>query len=225
MTSYSQLGQDLDVLKLYSNKQIGTFIEIGASDGKILSNTYLLEQMGWTGICVEPIPEKFELLQKNRKSINVNKAVYNVSGQDINFTVALESLLSGITSEIDTHRSVITTGTSISIKTITLNDLIQEHGLPNFIEYLSLDTEGSEYTILKAVDFSKYTFGTIHVEHNGRMPKRQYIRSLLTSNGYTFLQEKLWDDYYVHNSLIPPKKIIRASIPKFFWSKKFSGIN
>ena len=209
MTSYSQLGQDLDVLKLYSNKQTGTFIEIGASDGKILSNTYLLEQMGWTGICVEPIPEKFELLQKNRKSINVNKAVYNVSGQDINFTVALESLLSGITSEIDTHRSVITTGTSISIKTITLNDLIQEHGLPNFIEYL----------------FSKYTFGTIHVEHNGRMPKRQYIQSLLTSNGYTFLQEKLWDDYYVHNSLIPPKKIIRASIPKFFWSKKFSGIN
>jgi hypothetical protein len=89
MTSYSQLGQDLDVLKLYSNKQTGTFIEIGASDGKILSNTYLLEQMGWTGICVEPIPEKFELLQKNRKSINVNKAVYNVSGQDINFTVAL----------------------------------------------------------------------------------------------------------------------------------------
>uniref|UniRef100_A0A6C0HGE3 Methyltransferase FkbM domain-containing protein n=1 Tax=viral metagenome TaxID=1070528 RepID=A0A6C0HGE3_9ZZZZ len=223
MDSYSQLGQDLDVLKLYSNKSSGTFIEIGASDGKMLSNTYLLEQIGWKGICVEPIPEKFELLQKNRKSINVNKAVYKVSGQDITFTVAIESLLSGITSEIDKYHTVKNTGTTISVKTITLNDLIKESGLPNFIEYLSIDTEGSEYEILKALDFSKYTFGTIHVEHNFVMPKREQIRSLLTSNGYKFLQQNRHDDYYIHNSLNPPKKI--KLIPKFFWSKKFSRIN
>jgi FkbM family methyltransferase len=223
MISYSQLGQDLDVLKLYSNKSSGTFIEIGASDGKMLSNTYLLEQLGWKGICVEPIPEKFELLQKNRKSINVNKAVYNVSGQDIKFTVAQQSLGSGITSEIDTYHFVKDTGTTISVETITLNDLIQESGLPSFIEYLSLDTEGSEYEILKALDFSKYTFGTIHVEHNFVMPKREQIRSLLTSNGYKFLQQNRHDDYYIHNSLNPPKNINLS--PKFFWSKKFSRIN
>jgi FkbM family methyltransferase len=223
--SYSQLGQDLDVLNLYSNKRTGTFIEIGASDGKTLSNTYLLEQLGWKGLCVEPIPEKFELLQKNRHCTTSNKAVYNVSGQHIPFTVATSSLYSGITSEIDKYHSVKETGTTISIETITLNDLISESGLPSFIEYLSLDTEGSEYEILKAVDFGKYTFGTIHVEHNYIMPKRQQIRSLLVSHGYTFVQEKKWDDYYVHSSLISPKKIIPASIPKFFWYKKFSGIN
>lgn len=220
MISYSQLGQDLDVLKLYSNKTpLGTFIEIGASDGKTLSNTYLLEQLGWKGICVEPIPEKFELLQKNRSSINVNKAVYNVSGQDIKFTVALSSLYSGITSEIDTHHSVKNTGNTISVKTITLNDLIRESGLPNFIEYLSLDTEGSEYEILKALDFSTYRFGTIHVEHNYNIVKRRQIRSLLTSNGYIFLRQKKWDDYYVHQWLdVAPEP------PKFVWSKKFSEI-
>jgi FkbM family methyltransferase len=224
MISYSQLGQDLDVLNLYSNKRSGTFIEIGASDGIRLSNTYLLEQLGWKGICVEPIPEKFELLKKNRKSINVNKAVYNVSGQDIKFTVAPYSFLSGITSEIDTFHEVKNTGTTISVKTISLNDLISQSGLPTFIDYLSLDTEGSEYEILKALDFSKYKFGTIHVEHNFVMPKRQYIRSLLFSNGYRFLKQNRHDDYYVHESVIVSANV-RREIPRFFWNKKFSGIN
>jgi len=220
MRSWSQLGQDLDVLKLYSNKRTGTFIEIGASDGKTLSNTYLLEQLGWKGICVEPIPKQFELLQKNRRSINVNKAVYNVSGEKIKFTVAISSLLSGITSEIDRHHSAKNNSSQILVETITLNDLIDQNNLPNFIEYLSLDTEGSEYEILKIVDFSKYTFGTIHVEHNYVMPRREQIRSLLTLNGYIFLREQKWDDYYVHNSMnVPPES------PKFFWSKKFSRIN
>jgi len=59
--SYSQLGQDLEVLKFYNNKENGFFIEIGASDGLNLSNTYLLEtQYKWKGICCEPIPNNFK---------------------------------------------------------------------------------------------------------------------------------------------------------------------
>lgn len=224
MISYSQIGQDLDVLKLYSNKSSGTFIEIGASDGKNLSNTYLLEQLGWKGVCVEPIPEKFELLQKNRTAINFNKAAYNVSGKQIEFTVAESSLLSGITHEFDAHKPQKDTSRQILVETITLNDLIHQSGLPSFIDYLSLDTEGSEYEILKVFDFSKYTFGTIHVEHNNIKPKRQNIRSLLMSHGYNFLQENKWDDYYVHKSLIAPV-YTKVNLNKFFWSKKFSRIN
>ena len=61
--SRSQLGQDLTVLKFYNNKRDGYFIEIGASDGIKLSNTYLLEsQYGWKGICVEPIPNNYNKL-------------------------------------------------------------------------------------------------------------------------------------------------------------------
>ena len=76
--SYSQLGQDLEVIKFYNNKENGFFIEIGASDGIILSNTYLLEtQYKWKGICYEPIPNNFKKLVKNRpNSICYDKAVY-----------------------------------------------------------------------------------------------------------------------------------------------------
>ena len=53
--SFSQFKQDLHVLESYNYKKNGYFIEIGASDGIRLSNTYLLEtKYNWKGICVEP---------------------------------------------------------------------------------------------------------------------------------------------------------------------------
>jgi hypothetical protein len=82
--NYSQIGQDLEVLKFYNNKTDGYFIEIGASNGINLSNTYLLEKdYHWKGICVEPIPKNFELLCKNRpNSLCCDKAVYNESNNN-----------------------------------------------------------------------------------------------------------------------------------------------
>lgn len=81
--SHSQLSQDLEVLKFYNEKKNGFFIEIGANDGNILSNTYLLEKSyNWKGICVEPIPDKFKLLCENRpNSLCYDYAVYNKSNK------------------------------------------------------------------------------------------------------------------------------------------------
>ena len=103
--SYSQLGQDVEVLKKYSK---GYYIEIGASDGIELSNTYLLEKNGWEGICIEPIPAKYEKLVKNRKAICYNKAVYHTSDLEVVFSIANRyDLLSGIKSHITKYRKEV----------------------------------------------------------------------------------------------------------------------
>ena len=78
---------------------------------------------------------------------------------------------------------------------------MEQFNAPSFVEYLSLDTEGSELEILKSVDFQKYTFGIIDVEHNFVEPRRTKIRELLTSNGYEYIKENQWDDSYKHNSV------------------------
>ena len=63
--SYSQFGQDLKVLSYHNNKSNGYFIEIGAGDGVLESNTYLLEKKyGWNGICVDPAEYQFNELKK-----------------------------------------------------------------------------------------------------------------------------------------------------------------
>jgi hypothetical protein len=93
--------------------------------------------------------------------------------------------------------------TQITVNTISLNDLLEKSNAPLFIDYLSLDTEGTELEILKSVDLNKYTFGIIDVEHNYLEEERKNIREFLTSNGYAFKIDNMWDDQYIHNSLLP----------------------
>ena len=203
--SKSQLGQDLNVLKFYKNKKNGYFVEIGASDGINLSNTYLLEtEFDWKGICVEPIPYNYEKLIINRpKSICFHEAVYNQSGLNLEFDISNNfDLLSGISENIDCYRTRVDANkTTIIVPTISLTDLLDRAKAPSFIEYLSLDTEGSEYEIIKNFNFNKYKFGLIDIEHNNIEPRRTYIKNLLLNNGYVYLGPNDFDDMYKHSSL------------------------
>ena len=203
--SYSQLGQDLEVINFYNKKENGFFIEIGASDGINLSNTFLLEtEYKWKGICCEPIPYNFEKLVKNRQnSICYDKAVYTSTGLTLDFDIANNcDLFSGISNHIDNYKSSVDENkVTIQVQTISLLDVLNNANAPSFIEYMSLDTEGSEFEILKNFDFEKYTFGLIDVEHNFIEPRRSEIKNLLLSKGYIYKGENNWDDMYKHNSV------------------------
>jgi FkbM family methyltransferase len=200
--SYSQIGQDSEVIKFYKGKKKGFFIEIGASDGIKFSNTFLLEKKyDWKGICVEPIPKNYKLLCENRtNSLCCDKAVYNTSNLEVTFDIAQYDLLSGISNNIDCHKNAVNKNkTQITVQTISLNDLLDNYNAPNFIDYLSLDTEGSELEILKTFNFEKYKFGLIDVEHNYVEPRRTEIRKLLIDNNYVYIRENKFDDCYKYN--------------------------
>jgi FkbM family methyltransferase len=203
--SKSQFAQDLNVVKFYNKKQNGYFIEIGASDGIGFSNTYLLEtEYNWKGICVEPSPKQYAELVKNRPNSSCcDNPVFSTSGQIVQFDIANScNHLSGISEYIDCYKNLVELDkTTIQLTTISLNDLLKKYNAPTFIEYLSLDTEGSEYEILKSTDFNTYIFGIIHVEHNYQEPRRTQIRKLLLANGYIYLGENIVDDSYRHSSL------------------------
>ena len=85
------------------------------------------------------------------------------------------------------------------VDTVSLNDLLDEHGSPREISYLSIDTEGSELSILESFDFSRYVFKVITVEHNYVAAAREGIRRLLEGHGYVRKYEhlSLFDDWYV----------------------------
>jgi FkbM family methyltransferase len=206
MRSYSQLAQDLRVLEFYKLKTNGFFVDIGAADGIELSNTYLLEsRANWKGICVEPNPNNYNKLIVNRPTaICCDKAIYNETGLTLDFDIAHDGpLLSGISSDIGSKwkSTVDNNKTTIKVQTLLLTELLDQNNAPNFIHYLSLDTEGSEYEILKNFRFDKYIFGLIDVEHNYEEPRRSQIREILLANGYIYMGENKWDDSYKHNSV------------------------
>lgn len=199
----SMLGQDAWVIEdVYNLKRNGFFVDVGATDGVVINNTVALEdEFGWTGICVEP-SSYFSELEKNRSSCRLcNLAVTDKTGQKVKFQqdeVYAMGAISGIVQYLDTHAP---TGPVYDVETISLTDLLIEFDAPKFIEYLSLDTEGSEYIILKDFDYGQYTFGAITVEHNNVFEKRYKIRKLLEKHGYIWKQQLKEDDCYIHESV------------------------
>ena len=202
--SRSQLRQDFFVIfELKGNKKRGGyFVEFGATNGIDLSNTYLLEtEFSWTGILAEPARFWEKQLKANRPNASIETlCVWKDSNSSLMFNETDSPELSTIDSfsDGDGHRNTRLSGKKYKVQTISLNDLLVKHRAPKYIDYLSIDTEGSEFEILEAFNFNEFSFGIITVEHN-YTPQREKIFALLTSHGYKRKYENIsaFDDWYV----------------------------
>jgi FkbM family methyltransferase len=202
--SKSQLGQDILGLSITGLTKPGYFVEFGAADGIALSNTFVLEkQFGWKGILCEPGTNWHQSLSRNRGCVIDTRCVYSVSGESVSFSENYLGELSSITKFASPRKQGILNRTlaSYQVETVSLKDLLDFHKAPKFIEFISIDTEGSEFEILNGFDFQGYSFGAICVEHNFG-PTRELIKSLLTKNGYTQVHADLseFDDWYIQST-------------------------
>jgi FkbM family methyltransferase len=201
--SKSQLGQDLLGLSISGLDKPGYFVEFGAADGVALSNSYILEKhFGWSGILCEPSTGWHEALKQNRSCIIDTRCVYSVSGEKLSFSENYLGELSAITAYAEPNANGVLkrTTSSYEVETISLLDLLKAHNAPKYIEFLSIDTEGSEFEILKDFDFQSYRFGAICVEHNFA-DTRQKINDLLLASGYMQVHKDVsdFDDWYVQS--------------------------
>lgn len=202
--SSAQFFQDLFVLHTLGDKRNGYFVEFGACDGRSGSNSLMLEQQyDWNGIVAEPGRCWHEALKKNRHCNIDLRCVWDVSEQKLDFNEVTNPGLAGLSTvdsytKHDGHGPLRGQGVVYSVDTISLNDLLMFHKAPQQIDYLSIDTEGSELRILQAFDFNRYDIKVITVEHN-HTPQRQEIEALLTGKGFRRCFElfSAVDDWYV----------------------------
>ncbi len=201
--SKSQILQDLFALHSVGFKPNGFFVEFGATNGITLSNTHILEaKFGWNGILAEPARCWTAALRVNRNCTIDTRCVWTATGETLQFLEAADAELSTagtFANRVDGHAKTRTTNEQYDVETISLVDLLRAHNAPRQIDYLSVDTEGSEYLILSHFDFDAFDIKVITVEHNYVESDRAQIHLLLTSKGYvrafeTFSQ---WDDWYV----------------------------
>lgn len=201
--SRSQRRQDLFVLSELDFKRNGFFVEFGAADGVYLSNTYVLEkEFGWTGILAEPAKAYHRALSENRAAHIEYDCVWENTGSTLSFKEPERPHLSTIEaySGSDHHRDLRKRGKTYDVRTISLLDLLKKHQAPKDIDYLSIDTEGSEFDILNSFDFGAYSFRVITCEHN-RTQMREKLFTLLSSGGYRRKYENLsaFEDWYVRS--------------------------
>ncbi len=201
-TSSAQLFQDLWAVWTSGGKRGGYFVEFGAVDGVYLSNTlYLEREMGWTGLIAEANPVYAEALTRERTCAISTDCVYSRSGIVIDFLTTRKgefSRISGIVPEDDHERRRMRQPATIPVKAISLNDLLIQFDAPQQIDFMSVDTEGSELEILSAFDFERWDVRAIAVEHNWT-PAREKLFHLLSAKGYRRQWPTLsrFDDWYV----------------------------
>ncbi len=205
MQYYSQCRQDQFVDNvIYNKKENGYFLEIGAYDGITLSNTFFLEKVRkWKGICVEPLPSAFAKLKSNRNCECINGCIYSTEGVvEFLHVDGASEMLSGISNTYDSrHCTRIDKELNelggekkyFQVKSYNLNNLLNERKI-SAIDYCSIDVEGSEWEVLKSIDFSNLKINVFTIENNY---KDNTIKEFMFKNGYDLIGNLEMDEVFI----------------------------
>ncbi len=195
---YSQYDQDKFLEeRVFCGYKDGVFVDVGAYDGKHINNTlYFEETNNWSGINIEPIREIYDKLCSNRpKGINLNFAISENEGI-CNFirNKGYSEMLSGLQNNYDERHferlkkeNNLSGGITeiIQVPTLKLSTILEKYGVTH-VNYLSIDVEGAEYSVIKSIDFDKVLIDVIQFENNFE-DKSKPIIEYLEKLGYEML--------------------------------------
>ncbi|MCI0471821.1 MAG: FkbM family methyltransferase [Candidatus Aminicenantes bacterium] len=184
---YSQNGEDYLLWHFFQQKQHGFYIDIGAFDGIHLSNSFTFEQMGWRGICVEANPEMFAICRRNRPgSLCLNKACIGYDGKNpinerreqgkidlfvdemglLTTTVNSKEKFDDIEKRYKKRGLQFSGLEKIEIETITFDEIMGKYcEETKEIDFVSIDTEGSELDILSSMNFESCDMRVLLIEY------------------------------------------------------------
>jgi len=196
---FSQCQEDIFLNQnIFKNKQNGIYIELGALDGILYSNTKFFEDcLNWKGILIEPHPEKFKLLQINRPNNFLFNNLVSSHEEPLEFRYFIDghAAVSGVENTLpkqhfdnyfEHQRNKLLPQDKIFIKPISLTEIVKSTNL-HHIDLLSLDVEGHEYEVLKSWDFS-VPIDIILIEILNLQPEKDELcREILIKNNYKFI--------------------------------------
>ncbi|MDQ6901437.1 MAG: FkbM family methyltransferase [Bacteroidota bacterium] len=191
---YSQGGEDLILAKLFNYKKKGFFIDVGANDPVKLNNTYLFYKLGWSGLNFEPIPELAEKFKEKRKrDIVITKAMSNFVGE-ADFTAGI--------SEYHVNSSLLDINlpkkNTIKVPVDKLENILSELNITD-IDFISIDTEGTEVDVLEGLNLDKYKPKLILAEYNTASRANDRLSPFLVNKGYQPIFINTWNIIYSQN--------------------------
>jgi FkbM family methyltransferase len=177
----------------------GFFVDIGAYDGISNSNTKLLEDNGWQGICFEPNPSPFNRLKANRKCECFNYAISDADDKIdfisiFGYAEQISCLIKNTPKEhMERIEYDLRNGKKeiISVCSRKFSSIVTEKN----ITYLSIDAETHEFNILNSIDFEYHNIKYISFERNNY--DQNNCGKFLESKGYKFLKQIAADHFYV----------------------------
>jgi len=202
LTGYhGQFSTDLLIELYFPGELRGTCVEVGAANGERGSNTLYFEKLGWRALCIEPNPQYYEMVQKIRKE-SVRCACGSENQNNVPFTVFdigkhnIMSSVSGLmpdTRLVEQHDHIINSKSEIMVDVKTLDTILAQQEFDTQIDFISIDTEGTELDALKGLNLDLWDVSLLVVENNFNDPE---IEAYLAHKGY--YKDARWkiNDFY-----------------------------
>lgn len=186
--SYTTLGEDKILEQFININSPGFFVDVGSNDPVKFSNTFKLYKAGWKGINIDG---NEALIRKARKIRPNDISIHAYVSDTIQETVFIKFLNNTVSTLQEDHaeyweeRSEIEE--RVKVKTVTLQELLEQSNAPSEFELLSIDVEGHDLKVLKSIDLSRYSPQLIIIEminFNFSDPGSEPLVAYLTKHKY-----------------------------------------
>jgi FkbM family methyltransferase len=203
MNSHSQYGEDVIINQFFPERYKGICIDVGAVDGLLFSNTYRFEKNGWFCICCEANPEMYEKLKMNRLEA-VHGAIGSQDLLEVYFNVVNliakggnENAVSAVTIDerlLREHEFLNPKIRKVNVPMFTLDTVLLKYPALTHIDFLSIDTEGTELEVLKGFDMVRWKPKLLVIDNTFGDPE---IEDYLYTFGYTKVRRLVETDFYI----------------------------
>ena len=199
--TYAQCGEDLILAALFYKLSIEkpSYLDIGANHPSYISNTYYFYLRGARGVCVEPNPflsKKIEKLRRGDVVLNFGIGVDEETAADFYlFPKSAHGLSTFSKEEAEYWRDTgmkkvgkIEFEKIIKVPLVNINTVIKKYckKVPDFV---SIDIEGLDLSILQSLDFNLYApkvfiVETLKYDRDQNEHKNNEIIDFMTYKGY-----------------------------------------
>lgn len=192
----------------------GIFLELGACDGVMYSNTKMLQDhFGFTGVLIEPVPDLFEKLVQNRKGCKCyNYAVSDKTDSFVDFVG--NNACSGIVDTInDGALKYVDNKVPYKVANQSLAKLVEHSGFRH-IDFMIVDVEGGELNVLRSMDWERTPVFVVIVEaHSGEHEANQKVREFLESKHFIFKERQRGNHVFVNPNYARRDLFLQSFLP------------
>jgi FkbM family methyltransferase len=170
----------------------GFFVDVGANDPRMASQSWRLEQAGWRGVLIEPQPDLARRLRQEREAMVFDVACSSPenSGKSSSLHVAgLHTSLNPNFFITDMRRDRI-----IAVPIRTLDDILIEARAPTPVDFVSIDVESHEIEVLKGFDLDRWRPRLLLIED---IVMNRRLHRYLQARGYKWVRRTGLNSWYV----------------------------
>jgi FkbM family methyltransferase len=182
---------EIRLLREFFGSQPGTFVDVGANDPVVGSQTYALERAGWEGVLVEPLPHLAERLRAERSAQVFQFACGPSSQQGEHASFYVAGPYSSLRREAMLPEAEVESVIDVEIRAL---DSIIEAACLTHVDFLSIDVEGFELDVLRGFAIPRWRPRLILIEdHVTGLRKHRY----LATQGYKLVRRTGVNAWYV----------------------------